>query len=398
MKTDLAVLATPSASLQTAQTRQRSALRWLRGTGIALIVLVVLTVFRTSPHPSLDGVGLRVLLALVCFTLASVPAMGRGELSGGRGMPLFVLLVLSSATLVWLQPSGAGFLGLFFAATLAAMRIRGRSGASIAAMAMVAFAIANTFTRRPPPFAFASGELGIVAFYVMGVLGDRLRQGQEQAERLLTELEETRDAQTQTAALAERARVAREMHDILAHSLSGLALQLAGARLLVAQKGSDPEIVDALDRAHHLARTGLEEARRAIGMLRGDALPGPEGLDELAKCMQRDAGVPCSLRVSGEERDLSSEVRLTLFRVAQEALSNVRSHAKAERVEIRLAYEQEGTCLSVEDFEAMPGSLASANPAGYGLTGMRERAELLGGTLHAAPTGSGFRVELRVPA
>jgi signal transduction histidine kinase len=235
----------------------------------------------------------------------------------------------------------------------------------------------------------------VLSFYVVARLAARLGEGQEQAEQLLLELAQTREAQARAAVLAERQRLAREMHDVLAHSLSGLALQLEGARLRASGR-DDPELVQSLERAHHLARSGIEEARRAIGMLRDDELPGPERLPALVAEFERDTGIPATISVAGDGGVLGSDARLTLFRTAQEALTNVRKHARAERVELRLAYEPAGMRLSVEDFGAPPS--ASPNGGGYGLTGMRERAELLGGTLTAAATDAGFRVELWVPA
>ena len=146
----------------------------------------------------------------------------------------------------------------------------------------------------------------------------------------------------EAAGLAERQRLAREMHDVLAHSLSGLSLQLEGARMLVAADPADPRLPDAIDRAHHLARTGLEEARRAIGMLRDDDLPGPDRLAALAEQFARDQAVPCDFAVSGEPHPLGSQARLALYRVAQEALTNVTKHASPTRVSLRLAYETDG--------------------------------------------------------
>jgi signal transduction histidine kinase len=110
---------------------------------------------------------------------------------------------------------------------------------------------------------------------------------------------------------------------------------------------------------------------------------------------ERDRQVPCRLTVAGTPRELGSEARLALYRVAQEALTNITKHARPDRVEVRLAYEPSATRLAVEDVGAPP---APAGDGGYGLTGMRERAELLGGTLTAGPTTSGFRVELELPA
>ena len=185
------------------------------------------------------------------------------------------------------------------------------------------------------------------------------------------------------------------MHDVLAHSLSALALQLEGARLLAEDRDADPEVVAAIERAHHLSASGLEEARAAIGALRGDEMPGPELLSALAAGF----GDRCALTVTGEPRPLASEARLAVYRTAQEALTNVARHSDAERVELQLAYEPDGVRLSVED--SGPGVPVPAGPSpsgGYGLTGMRERAELLGGRLQAGPTPQGFRVELWLPA
>jgi len=205
-------------------------------------------------------------------------------------------------------------------------------------------------------------------------------------------------AELRAAALAERQRLARDMHDVLAHSLSGLLLQLEGARLLALASPADERLAGTIDRAHELAKNGLDEARRAIGMLRDDDLPGPDRLAALTAAFQADTGVPARFSSSGTSRELASSIRLALYRVAQEALTNVRKHARPERVEVRLDYLPDEVHLTIED----AGTLAVAPPAGsdggYGLTGMRERAELLGGTLDAAPTSTGFRVLLKVPA
>ena len=241
-------------------------------------------------------------------------------------------------------------------------------------------------------------DFAIVAFYVLSLFARRLRESNQRAELLLRELEQTRAAQARAAALAERQRLAREMHDVLAHSLSGLVLNLEGAMLLADQGGADPRVSDAIRRAHRLAKAGLREARRAIGMLRDDALPGPQRLGDLAAEFEADTGVACQVTVTGAETELGADARLTVYRVVQEALTNIRKHARASRVEIRLAYEPSGTRLVIEDFGRCGERPAPDEGTGYGLTGMKERAELLGGTLTAGPTGSGFRVDLQVPA
>jgi signal transduction histidine kinase len=385
------------ASLAQARARQQATLRILRPLAFAVVLLVAVAGSRAEPKPGLGGDRLAVLLGLVAFAVGVAGmVLARGR-SAKIQAPFFVLLVLSAATLVWLQPNGPGYIGVFVAVGAATMRASGWVGPAITALALGALAVAHALGAERSLTAILLSELGILAFFIVALLSRRLREGQEHAEQLLLELEQSRDAQAHAAVLRERQRLAREMHDVLAHSLSGLVLQLEGARLLAKKDGTSAELAAAVERAHHLAKSGLEEARRAIGMLRDDELPGPERLAALARDFERDTAVPCRMIVTGAERQLRSDARLTVYRVAQEALTNVRKHAHAERVEVRLSYEPAGARLTVEDFGSN-GSNGTANGEGYGLTGMRERADLLGATLTTVPTGRGFRVELWVPA
>ncbi len=388
------------ASLDAARERQQETLRWLRPLGLVVIAVVVVAGSQTSPRPGMHGRGLAILATLIVFVLAWVGAMRARHAPPVLQAVMFLMLITSSAALVWLQPNGPGVLGVFAAVGVAAMRGRGRIGAIGAVVGLVGVVAAGLAVRHRSMLSIALSALGVTAFYTMSLFARRLREGQEQAERLLVELEESRAAQAQAAALGERQRLAREMHDVLAHSLSGLVLQLEGARLLAAQDREriDPQLAETIERSHHLAKAGLEEARRAIGMLRGDELPGPERLEALAGEFERDCAVPCRLEVRGAQHHLGSDARLTLYRVAQEALTNVRKHAAADRVDLRLAYEPAGTRLVIEDFARNGAAPPPPANGGYGLTGMRERAELLGGTLAADPTETGFRVELWVPA
>ncbi len=389
------------ASLEAARERQRTALRRLRPLGAVIVAVMLVAGSRSHPQPGAHGHGLAVLAALAVFTVVWAGTMRARAAAARVQWPLFLGLIGSSAALVWLQPDGPGILGVFVAVAVAAMRGSARVGVIGAGVALVAVVGAGVTVTHRTFIGVALNGLGVAAFYLLALLARRLREGQDQAERLLAELEGSRAAEARAAALSERQHLAREMHDVLAHSLSGLVLQLEGARLMATREREhvDPRLAEAIERAHHLAKAGLEESRRAIGMLRGDDLPGPERLDALAAEFQRDSRIPCRLHVAGDERELGSEARLTVYRVAQEALTNVRKHAEADRVELHLGYEPGGVRLVVEDFAA-PG--ASPPPpsdgGGYGLTGMRERAELLGGTLAAAATGRGFRVELWVPA
>jgi len=307
--------------------------------------------------------------------------------------------MVSSSVLVWLQPDGAGPVGLLIAVGVAARIIPGRASVVMLTACLGFLLVAESVSqhrRHQGTLDLLVNALPLAAIYMIVLFGRRIRVQEAQAEQLLVELEESRGAELRAAALAERQRLARDMHDVLAHSLSGLLLQLEGARLLALAGPADERLAGTIDRAHELAKNGLDEARRAIGMLRDDDLPGPDRLAALTEAFQADTGVPARFSSSGTPRELASAVRLALYRVTQEALTNVRKHARPERVEVRLDYLPDDVSLTVEDVGVPAVTPPAASDGGYGLTGMRERAELLGGALDAAPTGTGFQVLLRV--
>jgi signal transduction histidine kinase len=205
---------------------------------------------------------------------------------------------------------------------------------------------------------------------------------------------ERRHAQAQV--LGERARIAREIHDILAHTLGSLFVQLDAAEALLCEGGDAGRGLHLVGEARRLAAEGLEETRQAIAAIRGPvALP-----EALAALTKGDARV--SHRVSGNPRQLRPDAGLALYRTAQEALANARKHAPGAPVAMTLAFEDQAAVLQVINptqgsAGGRPSTLA-ATGGGYGLCGLKERAELLGGTLSAGPTGDGWVVELRVPA
>jgi signal transduction histidine kinase len=379
--------------------RERATYLGIRLLAAAAIAFVVITSFQARPAPGGHGQALAAAVALIVFSGATIA--GARLTGAGSAVQLGVLLiaVVSAAALIGLQGNGAAFLGVFPAVCMAALVLPVRLSALVAGVAVIAVSAAWLANGGAPIAGIVLNDFGILAFYFLSVFARRLRESNQRAGLLLAELEQTRAAQAQAAALAERQRLAREMHDVLAHSLSGLVLNLETARLIAAQSGADSQVGDAVDRAHRLAKTGLEEARRAIGMLHEDALPGPERLAGLAAEFEGDTGLPCKVTITGGgQRDLGADSRLTFYRVTQEALTNIRKHAHADRAEIHLAYEPSGTRLTIEDFGSCHARPPLVGGNGYGLSGMKERAELLGGTLTAGPTAGGFRVELWVPA
>jgi signal transduction histidine kinase len=386
------------AELQRARSRENAAYRWIRVLGVAAIAFVVTTSFQARPGPGGGGQALGVAFALIVFCGATIAVMALNLARPAVQMAALLLAVAGAGALIGLQANGAAFLGVFPALCLAAFVLPAGLSTVVAGTAIGTVSAAWEANGRASIAGIVLNDFAILAFYVLSLFARRLRESNQRAALLLRELEQSRAAQAEAATLAERQRLAREMHDVLAHSLSGLVLNLEGAMLLADQGGADAQVSDMIQRAHRLAKTGLQEAKRAIGMLRDDALPGPRRLAGLAAEFEADTGVPCQVAVTGAEPELGTDTRLTVYRVAQEALTNVRKHAQASRVEIRLAYEPCGTRLIIEDVDRRGERPAPDAGTGYGLTGMRERAELLGGTLTAGPTDRGFRVELLVPA
>jgi signal transduction histidine kinase len=372
---------------------------------VVSMVLILISGLIGTPTPALHGDGLVTLLgggtlaALIAIELIWDPQDNRSEF-------IFIsLLGYSSIALMTVQPSGTAVLGTYAAVASAVIRLPKKLAlaAIIPIIAIVEIGVLATSSERFLVFSWTA-----IAYVFMFVIGHLLRLSEEhqiQAQALLDEEERTRLARNEAAALDERGRIARELHDVLAHSLSALSVELEGARLLALDRDVDADVIAAIGRAHRHAAAGLDEARAAIKALRGDMVPGPDKLEGLLEDM-RASGIDCTLEIRGEERRLPSEAALAVFRTAQEALTNVRKHAKeAERVEIRLEYDPDGVQLIVTDSAGdgaeprvpQPAALAGAG-AGYGVSGMRERAELIGGRLLAGPTEDGFRVELWVPA
>ncbi|MBV1949836.1 sensor histidine kinase [Streptomyces sp. BV129] len=211
------------------------------------------------------------------------------------------------------------------------------------------------------------------------------------AQRLLAQERAAREAEARSVALTERARIAREIHDVLAHSLSAQMVHLEAARLLLERDASREQVLERVVAARGMARDGLAETRQALSALRGELTPLEEFLTDLVSAA--DGG---EVTVTGERRALPAEASQAVRRVAQEAMTNVRKHALGAEVRVRLDYSDHQVTLDVRDKGGRPGELA-ASGGGYGLLGMRERAELLGGSLDAGPDEEGFVVTLKVP-
>lgn len=234
--------------------------------------------------------------------------------------------------------------------------------------------------------------------YLFGERTWASRQQRILLEERTAELERERERSAEQAVALERVRLARELHDVVAHHVSLMGVQAGAARMMM---GKDPQAAgETLARVEDSARSALSELRHLLETLRtpGDQAEetsvGLEGLEKLV-AEASDAGLASELRIIGEERDVPDTVQVNLYRIAQEALTNARRHAgPGARADVRLRYAPEGVELEV----ANTGRPVAEITPGMGLIGMRERAAASGGTIEATPRSSGgFVVRVRVP-
>lgn len=281
-------------------------------------------------------------------------------------------------------------------------------GASAAPLSQLRWPVENVSTPGRIFFTIVM----TVPFILAWVLGDSLRTRRAyfaQLEERATRLEKEREAQAKVAVAAERARIARELHDVVAHNVSVMVVQADGAAYVL--DSSPDQAKQALETISTTGRQALAEMRRLLGILRTgepqdseDYVPQPdvEQIGELVEQV-RAAGLAVDFRIEGTPRPLPSGVELTAYRIVQEALTNTRKHGGPDvGASVRLVYFDDGLGLLVED----DGRGAAhelyedggADGRGHGLIGMRERVGMVGGTLDAGPRpGGGFRISALLP-
>ena len=303
-------------------------------------------------------------------------------------------VALTGAALYLIAPAGLTIILPFIATGFAVRRASGLTALVVLVVAVTS-SVAVLIAKRDDLLGLLTLLTTFLAV-VLGGIARRNREGRvEQTELALAREQTAREEHARAAALAERARIARDVHDVLAHSLAGLSLSLQGARLILERDGASPEAVAQVERAQRLAAEGLAEARRAVAALREDPVPVERSVADLVTAFRLETGAPAELSVRGDPRELPGPVATTVYRTAQEALTNTRKHAPGAPVRVTLDYQPDRVLLTVTDH---PGRRPTpAAPGGYGLTGMRERAELIGGELTSEPGEDGWRVCLVVP-
>jgi signal transduction histidine kinase len=375
--------------------------RWLPPWRDALVALAVATigvvevVANTSIRPEAAALVVEVALGAALWwrhqrPLAAVTAVA-------------VLQVVEAVAGVPLQqpivPLLASAIVIYAVVAHASLRI-GLVGLSIM---IVAVAVETVLQHKGlGNFVFAM-VFAVGTFFVARTVAYRTRHADEMRERA-DEVEQRRDDDVRRAAEAERTRIARELHDVIAHSVGVMVVQ-AGAAERVLDR--DPEAaVAALRSVQGTGRQAIAEMARLVSILRegGEEVglaPQP-GIDDVTALVEetRRSGIPVELEVSGPAQPVAPALGLTIYRIVQEALTNIRKHAGDARATVRLDYTQDAITTEVADTGATSGAapVQQVNGTGHGLIGMRERVAMYGGTLQLDhPDGGGFVVRARLP-
>ncbi|MEW2251971.1 MULTISPECIES: sensor histidine kinase [unclassified Streptomyces] len=375
------------------------------------VVLFGLSLVSAAADHATRGTHAPALVVPVALLLCLVVALR-------RRMPekmLLLALALGVAQLALdVETMPADFAMLVIVYTVAAT---GARWASRLALATGLSAASVAQLRWPHTDASVAGNVAVVVFQTVPfalawVLGDSIRTRRAyyaQLEERAARLEKEREAQAKVAVAAERARIARELHDVVAHNVSVMVVQADGAAYVL--DAAPDQAKKALETISSTGRQALAEMRRLLGVLRtgepqegGEYVPQPDVQqieDLVEQC--RTSGLPVDFKVEGTPRPLPSGVELTAYRIVQEALTNTRKHGGPNAgASVRLVYFDDGLGLLVEDDgKGAPHELyeeGGIDGRGHGLIGMRERVGMVGGTLDAGPRpGGGFRISALLP-
>ncbi|MGZ4650999.1 MAG: sensor histidine kinase, partial [Kineosporiaceae bacterium] len=292
-------------------------LRWTTPVGLAVVGLVVVANAAGGVGLGTSGDPLVVTVSVTVYCVAAVVFLLWFDAPRAATIALLLVMGFAATATHHGDPTGTGGIGLYLGVAFAPLRLPVRTAAVVSAIVVLAFNVQLALEATNAFVFILVVDGGAAFFFLLGTLLRREREQRLEVARLLAELEESREVEKAAAALAERSRLAREMHDVLAHTLSGLALHLQGARSLarvVVPPGPEgAELVGVLDRAHTLARDGLAEARQAIRALRGADLPGPELLPALVEEYRNAQHAEAGLTVVGMPVPLPADARLALY-------------------------------------------------------------------------------------
>ena len=371
----------------------------VRVVGLALIVV---SVIHADHRPGGHGRGLVIGVLLAASVLSWLWWILRP--TADRITPDLWVMAVAGGLLCGASPDSAASAFPFVAIVSAGVRVELAEAVWVAVAGAVALAIGDIIYGNVGVGLLAY-TLGFAASVLAASTSRQSVERAEQAELLLAQTQRSHEEQVRAARLEESTRIAREIHDVLAHALAGLTIQLEATTSLIEQGADRSEVLARVQRAHELARDGLRETRLAVGALRGDPVSAPAGIEALVADYRAGAEGDARLTIDGDAERLAGPTGQAVLRVVQEALTNVRKHAPGAAVSVTVnagAQPGDEIVAVVEDrptapaLARAPGPLA-ATGGGYGLEGMRERARGLGGTVSAGATAAGWRVELRLP-
>ncbi len=358
-----------------------------RAIDVAVVALLLFLGVVAALHR--DHMRIAATALAVCETL---PLLWRRRRPGAVVAAVTGAVLVSIALDVWVIPLPLGVALYSLMAFRSDRRGRVLGAASILAVAIAVLSAGG--------LEFGAAAARVVFLIAAGLLGDSIgsrrayiHEIEEKAERL----EREQEIEARRAAAEEQARIARELHDVVAHALSVIVVQ-AGAADDAFDR--DPEAArESIRAVDDSARAALTDLRRVLGILHHDEpeyepQAGLERLDSLVESV-RATGLTVALEVEGAQRSLPPSVAMSAYRIVQEALTNSLKHARAEHVRIRIRY---GEALEVEVHDDGRGGTNGSAAPGRGLIGMRERVALLGGTLATGPDPSGgYRVQANIP-
>ncbi len=359
-----------------------------------MLALVSWSVINSDHPPSTHGRGLVVTVLFAVCVVCSVRWIA--QMAGDRSDSAYLyVLAAAGAMLTGAAPSSAASAFAFIAVVTAGIRVEFRRALPVALVAALGLATSALIYNNDAVGVLAY-SLGFMAALLAASNARQARERADQAELLLAQSQRSHEEQLRAARLEESTRIARDIHDVLAHALAGLTIQLEATHALIEQGVDRETLLARVDRAHELAREGLRETRRAVGALRGETVSVPARLESLVS----EFGGEAALSFDGDPARLEGRPGEAVLRVVQEALTNVRKHAPGAKVSVIVSAPiSDELVVVVDDTDGknpQTNGLADAG-GGFGLRGMRERAEGLGGTLTAGASDHGWRVELRLP-
>jgi signal transduction histidine kinase len=365
-----------------------------------LSVAGLLTIHEYAPEDS--GIKDPDALGVVLAAMQTLPLAWR------RRHPDQVLTAVGIATVAFYAlgyETTLGGIGVMVALYTVASLCSRRDSLTAAGVTAVALAVVLVVAED------LSADIVVSNYVIFGtawILGDNVRTRRAYTKNLeerAEQLERDQGASSRRAAADERERIAREMHDIVAHSVSVMVVQAGAARRVLESNISSESAKDALKQIEDTGRSALTDMRRMLGILRSptdsaDLSPQPSitQLDDLM-AQARDAGVQVEHEVIGDPRPLPSAMDLSAYRIVQEALTNTIKHAGPARARVVVRYESDRIEIEVEDNgRGAAGELRNGKGPGHGLVGMRERAALYGGRVKAGPRpGGGYSVKATIP-